>query len=269
MIALKFNADTAELLTLICTLRGSLPQGSPLSNDALNLFFWRIDHVLSSFCGQKNLGYSRVSDDFHISGKNEDEGATATRLVEQCLAERGIQINERKRREGGFRRRDEKPKVHNILVHNRRGATICNEHRAEAIAVAERYLSGCKAVQPDSLEALALRRRTVTGWMHYCRQAQFSPARHIRRLLEAGDAAIRRKLKSLGISAYKSKWWLMTKKRNEPRRLAILWWWWQVARARAETASRLPRWNRLGLKRSTAGDKRSAQFLALHPGLIQ
>ena len=223
MLALGFPTDTAELLSLLATVRNSVPQGSPLSNDALNLFFWRVDQVLASFCGQYDLAFSRIADDFVISGNNRAAGFGATRLVERLLDERGIRVNEKKRRKSGFRLREEKPQVHSILVHNRRGTTISDEHRKTAIAAAERYLAACKSVQPDSLEALACKRQSVAGWMYYCRQAQFGPAIAVRRLLKAGDDVMRRKLTHLRLSAPKGKWWVVTKKRNEPRWLAMLW----------------------------------------------
>jgi Reverse transcriptase (RNA-dependent DNA polymerase) len=223
MLALGFPAETGELLALLCTVRGSIPQGSPLSNDALNLFLWRVDQVMASFCGQRGVTYSRIVDDFVMSANDQNAGIAAPRLLEALLAQRGIRINETKRRKVGFQRREEKPLVHNILVHNRRGTTISDEHQTTALAAATRYVAACKSIQPDSLEALASKRRSLVGWIHYCRQAQFSPVLAVRRLLEAGDAVMRRKLRSLALSAHKGKWWVTTKKRNEPRRLAILW----------------------------------------------
>jgi len=223
MLALGFPPDTATILSRLCTVRGSIPQGSPLSNDALNLYFWRIHQAVASLCGSFGLAFGCVADDFVISGKNIRLGDTAVRFLERQLAEKGIRVNVKKRHQNGFQSRHDKPLVHNILVHNRRGTTICDEHRQEATKLAEQYVAACKSLQVESLEAVAYKRQRLTGWMHFCRQAAFGPARHIRRLLEAGDAAVLRKLKSVGISARKGKWWLMHKTRNEPRRLACIW----------------------------------------------
>ena len=223
LLALGFLPESADILTRLCTVRGSIPQGSPISNDAVNLYFWRIDQAMASLCGSLGLAYSRVADDFVISGKNIRLGETAARRLERQLATKGIRVNMRKRNENGFQHRNDKPLVHNILTHNRRGTTISDEHRQKATELAERYVAACKSLHADSLEAVAYKRQKLTGWMYYFRQAEFGPARHVRRLLEVGDVIVRRKLRSLSISAHKGKWWLIRKNCNEARRLSCIW----------------------------------------------
>jgi hypothetical protein len=221
--ALSFPSDSAELLSLLCTPRGGIPQGSPLSNDALNLYLWRSDQVISSFCGQSHLTYSRIADDLVISGNARDAGDDAIMRVESLLQDRGLRINARKRRESGFQFGEKKSLVHNICTQNKRGTQICDEHHLRAIEIAEKYRAACKSVQRESLVALAEKRQRLVGWLHYCRQAHFSPAHHLRRLLDAGDRAVLKKLRGLGISAHKNKWWLVSPRRNEPRRIVALW----------------------------------------------
>jgi hypothetical protein len=221
---LGFRVDTALMLTMLCTVRGRIPQGSPVSGDALNLFLWRADQLLSSFCG-KFLSYTRSADDSVLSGKNRRLGDHAARLIERALAVRGIRVNEKKRKEHGRQSIFWHQHVHSIRVNNRLGTTISDSHRDTALAMADAYVAACKSVQPNSLEALAYKRSQLQGWLNYCLQAKFSPARHLRRLLDAGDQTIRRKLLRLGLSAYKGKWWLVNRKsrKNEPRRIAQLW----------------------------------------------
>jgi Reverse transcriptase (RNA-dependent DNA polymerase) len=223
MCALGFPSDTAELLSLLCTPRGGIPQGSPLSNDALNLYLWRTDQAISSFCGQGRLAYSRIADDLVLSGNARDAGDDAITRVEDLLRDRGLRINVKKCRESGFQCGMKKTLVHNICTHNKRGTQICDEHRLEAIEIAEKYRAACKSVQRESLMALADKRRRLVGWLHFCRQAHFGPAQHVRRMLEVGDRAVLNKLRSLGISAHKNKWWLVSPRRNEPKRIVGLW----------------------------------------------
>lgn len=64
---LGFRADVSLLLSLLCTVRGRLAQGSPVSSDALNLFFFDADRALSAACGSVGARYSRTYDDMVIS----------------------------------------------------------------------------------------------------------------------------------------------------------------------------------------------------------
>jgi RNA-directed DNA polymerase len=223
MRSLGFPLDTAELLSLLCTVRGAIPQGSPLSNDALNLYLWRVDQALASFCGQQRLAYSRVADDIVISGNNREAGVAAITFVERLLREHGLRINVKKRGQSGFQRKEQKPRVHSINVHKKNGTEICDAHHTQVIAIAEKYRAACKSVQLASLVALAHKRQTLVGWLNYCHQADHSPARHIRRMLEAGDRAVLKKLRDLKINSRNNKWWFMSKRRNEPKRIVGIW----------------------------------------------
>ena len=220
---LGFRHDTAILLTLLCTVRGYVPQGSPVSSDALNLFLWRLDQSVASFSGAHGLAYTRVADDFVLSGNGKSVGDAATRQIERDIEERGVRVNDRKRRKSGFQDRSSTQLVHSIRVENRRGTGVSSEHHRVAIALAASYVESCRRVQPDSLEAVAAKRQRLHGYLHYSRQATFSPARHLKQQLATGDRLVAKKLKSLRISAYRNKWWLRNRKRNEPHRIARIW----------------------------------------------
>ena len=220
---LGFRYDTAKLLTLLCTVRGQIPQGSPISGDALNLFLWAIDQAISSRAGNNSIRPSRVSDDFVLSGRNFDAGDMLTRFIEDELAKIGIKINQRKKLKAGLQDSAQDRLVHGISISKRRGTGINRDQTKFARELAESYRASCESVSVESFEALACKRRTLVGWMHYCRQAHFSPAKHVRRLLEAGDRKVNKKLGSLSITANKNKWWIVTRQRNEPRRIANIW----------------------------------------------
>ncbi|HBL42626.1 MAG TPA: hypothetical protein DDZ90_04455, partial [Planctomycetaceae bacterium] len=119
-----FRQDTATLLTRLCTVRGSIPQGSPVSNDAINLYFWRIDQFLKSLSGANDLSYSRVADDFVLSGYKKYLGDNILLRLEGMLQQFGIQINDKKRRKSGFQNRSNPQLVHSIRVDLRRGTKI-------------------------------------------------------------------------------------------------------------------------------------------------
>jgi len=223
MICLGFNVDTAALLTLLCTVRGAIPQGSPLSNYALNLYLWRVDQTIASFCGQRRLTYTRSADDLIISGNDREAGVESMRLVEKLLQQRGLKISLKKRLKSGFQRKEEKPTVHSIGVHDKKGTHVSDGHNITIINYAEKYRSGCKSLQASSVVALAYSRQRLVGWMHYCRQADFGPARHIRKMIEAGDRAVLKRLRELRINSPKNKWWLISQRRNEPVRIARVW----------------------------------------------
>jgi hypothetical protein len=214
-----------------------MPQGSPVSGDALNLFFWKIDQGISSRAGTHSIKPSRIADDFVFSGKRVESGETLASYIESELAKLGININQRKKERGGFQDKSTDRRVHGICTSKRAGTSINREQSQFASELAESYLVSCKSVTADSFEAVAQKRRTLVGWMHYCRQAHYSPAKHIRRLLEAGDRKISKKLRSLSITPYKNKWWIANRKRNEPRCIAKVWKGRILARAAASPAT--------------------------------
>ena len=223
MRMLGFRSDTARLLTMLCTVRGRIPQGSPVSNDAPNLFFWRADQGLSSFVGSRRSRYTRVADDFVVSSNLLDAGDRAARMIEVEINSRGVRVNDKKRRETGLQLNSKVQTVHSINVTQRRGATIGRQHWETARDLAERYVLSCRSVQPSTLLCWQRYCESLAGWMHYCRQAMFGPSAYLYRQLCAGDRHVRRVLGRLGITAYKSKWWLMSRKRNEPTRIAQIW----------------------------------------------
>ncbi|MEX1027040.1 MAG: reverse transcriptase domain-containing protein [Candidatus Paceibacterota bacterium] len=220
---LGFRHDTASLMTLLCTLRGKIPQGSPTSGDALNLFFARADQHAASFAGANRLSHTRVADDFVVSGNSKASGDKVVRIIEEEVAARGININDKKRRESGFQPRSKPQLVHSIRVDNRRGTQISGDHHKIAIEVAASYVASCRGLQPQSLGATAAKRLRLHGYLHYFRQAKFSAAKHLRQQLNLGDRIVARKLNSLRISADKNKWWVVNRKRNEPKRITRIW----------------------------------------------
>ncbi len=222
---LGFRHDTAKVLSMLFTYRGGVPQGSPVSGDALNLFFWRLDQLLASMAGSLGLGYSRNADDFVLSGNNRSSGELVTERLEREMELLGLKVNEKKKAKHGLQTCSEERLIHSISVSKPKGTSISRMQTREALELADNYVSACRSVTADSLQAISAKRYRLTGWMHYCRQAEFSPTRKIRQLLEAGDRHVLRKLRAAEISSKKNIWWIVDLKnrRNEPKRLASIW----------------------------------------------
>ena len=230
---LGFRNDTANLLTMLCIVRDRIPQGSPISNDALNIYLWSLDQTMSAKAGNENCEFTRVADDLVLSSPRGEAGNRLCREMEDLLRDKGLKINQKKRKKEGFQNRSKPQHVHSIRVDKRKGTEIHKNHQEIAWELAERYVSSCRSLQPDSLRATADIRKRLEGYMHYSRQAVHSNVKHLRRQLELGDRIVARKLKSLQISAYKNKWWAVSVKRNkfgakivtrdEPKRIAAVW----------------------------------------------
>jgi hypothetical protein len=146
-------------------------------------------------------------------------------LVEKQIHGHGLAVNVKKRLRQGVQVRggSSPPRVHNLDVSSRRGVGIPEEQAQKALAVAEQYVRSARVVSAGTIEAVAYKRSVLHGWVCFCRQAEIGPSSHLRRLLDAGDRIVRRRLERLGLKAYKSKWWLNSGKHNEPRRLARQW----------------------------------------------
>lgn len=78
----RFSPDVAELLAVLCTKDGALPQGAIPSSYLANLAFWDQEWKLYERFREKGIAYSRYVDDVTLSSKiplaNED--------LTQCIA---------------------------------------------------------------------------------------------------------------------------------------------------------------------------------------
>jgi len=67
----KFSPDVARTLTLLCTYKGMLPQGTPTSTHIANLVFLPLDWEIQKNFPLPNMFYSRFVDDVTISSNND------------------------------------------------------------------------------------------------------------------------------------------------------------------------------------------------------
>lgn len=220
---LGFRADTAHLLTQLMTIRGRIPQGSPVSGDALNLFLYAADERIRVECSKFGGRYTRSADDMVISVEGRFAVRRAEALLEEEIRRAGLKVNAKKRDENGVKRRHQVQLVHNISVNSPRGTRVSDEREKNALDAAEAYVRGARGVGPCTIIGLAARRERVFGHYHDLHQAERSPGSHILRLLDAGDRLISDKLRRIQLSSPKNRWWMMTPRHNEPLRLSRLW----------------------------------------------
>lgn len=219
LIALGFRGDAAILLTNLMTVRDRIPQGSPASGDALNLFLYRTDELIEHQSARIGGRYTRSADDMVISVRRSEAVNRAAAILEDSIASRGLTINVKKVQRNGLQLRHARQLVHNIAVNSRKGTSVSELRDKNARDCAEGFVRGAKAATPSSLKGLAARRERLLGHYHDTRQARFGPARHLGTQLRIGDQIILRKLQKAGISCFRDRWWLST----EVDRIAESW----------------------------------------------
>ncbi|MBI4716828.1 MAG: hypothetical protein HY763_03410 [Planctomycetes bacterium] len=219
-----FRSDTALLLSRLMTNRGVIPHGAPVSGDALNLFLADSDRRLDHCVRRRGGSYTRSADDMVVSVGARESVTPLARVIEDEIEGHGLRVSEHKRRQKGVQHSNTRggPRVHNLLVNNRRGVGAVPEHRAKGLRLAESYVCGARSVRPETLEGLASRRAELVGMINYFRQLRFSPARHLARLLRQGDRLVRSRLSTVGVSLT-AKWWVNSRKRNRPREIGDRW----------------------------------------------
>lgn len=94
--SLGYYNNVAKALATLCTLNGSLPQGSPSSPYLSSLLTSEIDEKLFAFCRGWGLRYSRYADDITISG-NFHPGTIISGVI-KILNQSNFTINESKTR---------------------------------------------------------------------------------------------------------------------------------------------------------------------------
>lgn len=71
-LQLGYNTYASNLLTNICTLDGSLPQGAVTSPYLANLVCFKMDIRIAGYCNKRDITYTRYADDLVFSCDNRD-----------------------------------------------------------------------------------------------------------------------------------------------------------------------------------------------------
>lgn len=111
--ALGYSGNSAAFIVSLCTLNGSLPQGSPASPVLSNLVFSDTDNALVKIASEEGVRYTRYADDLVFSGGGDVPPRLQER-VRSALAVRGWEIAAEKEQLVELPKR---LKVHGLLVH--------------------------------------------------------------------------------------------------------------------------------------------------------
>lgn len=86
-----FPKSVGMLLTYLCTYDEHLTQGSPTSAYISNLVMKEFDEVIGAWCEEKNISYTRYSDDMTFSG--DFKPSEVIIKVRKMLYKLGLQLN--------------------------------------------------------------------------------------------------------------------------------------------------------------------------------
>lgn len=89
-----FPKSVGMILTYLCTYDDHLIQGAPTSAYISNLVMKELDEVLGLWCEEKNISYTRYSDDMTFSGKFNPREVIVK--VRKMLYKLGLELNNKK-----------------------------------------------------------------------------------------------------------------------------------------------------------------------------
>lgn len=89
--SLGYSALISNLLAKLCTKDNCLPQGAPTSPALSNIYFLSADNLISEYCKQQTIRYTRYADDLSFSGEfNETE---LLKYVTEVVSDLGFEIH--------------------------------------------------------------------------------------------------------------------------------------------------------------------------------
>jgi hypothetical protein len=208
LISLGFQHDVSIVLTNLLLYRGRLPQGSPASNAALNLFFYQTDERIRKAAAAFGGRYTRYCDDLVISVRDIADALKAAAILENAIEDLALVINSKKRAENGTQDLTSERHVNGVRVDSVFGTQLPSEREENLISLAKRYALSARSCNLDALLTLAGRRRRLEGLLNYAEQARLGPRAHVRRILQLGDRFVARSLERYGMSAGLINWWV-------------------------------------------------------------
>ena len=90
-----YNESVAVMLTKLCMLKGSLPQGAPTSPMLSNLMYAELDQKIFRYCKARKIMYTRYADDMTFSSDNLDV-AHLMAYVKMIVGTKHLKLNEEK-----------------------------------------------------------------------------------------------------------------------------------------------------------------------------
>lgn len=89
-----FSKSICGLLSYLCTYNDYLPQGAPTSSYLSNLILRDFYYNVGSWCDERNITYTRYSDDMTFSMDEFDHDII--RYIRKCLYKYGLELNNEK-----------------------------------------------------------------------------------------------------------------------------------------------------------------------------
>ncbi len=222
--ALGFVPQCVDLLLRLITVHDRIPQGSPTSNDAVNLLFWRQDLRITQELSRIGGRFSRNADDLVAStngrpGSEEKAGSA----LEDAMKSLGLRVNQRKKDDHGRQGADACQYVHGLVVNSGSGIRPSSDHLRTALSAGKGYVASSHLASPTTLESVACKRKVLLGWMAYFGGTERSNVKHLGHLLRAGDRQVERGLTEAGLQAQRTSWWVASRRGPGPKELARIW----------------------------------------------
>lgn len=170
-----YDAESADLLTKLCTHNGSLPQGAPTSPRLSNLVNYRLDARLAALAASRGMAYTRYADDITFSFREQEATASVRQnpktlqryknkaprpndiivAAKSILADEGYRLHTRKKLR--IARRHQRQLVTGLVVNHTPNLPRTTRRRLRAIehhlrtgrsaTLSQQQLEGWKALQ--------------------------------------------------------------------------------------------------------------------------
>jgi len=113
-VQLGYSVPVATMLSNLCCLSESLPQGAPTSPALSNLLMQQTDKRISGFIKKKKIRYTRYADDLTFSG--DFEPGMIIKFVKSVMNDINLRLNEKKIR---VRRPGQRQEVTGVVVNEK------------------------------------------------------------------------------------------------------------------------------------------------------
>jgi len=222
MLALGFQPDVASLLTKLLLPDGYLPQGSPASNAALDLFFYRVDCDIQFELAEIAARYTRFTDGLDASFRRASSAGTVGALIERNLTRLGLTINSRKLEKCGWQPVGTERVMSGVCVNSPSGTQLPTVTIKKITTECEGLVRGARSVAAHTLVGLARRRRRLQGWLNQSSQADFSPVREWQRHVRSADHLILTRLAFAKVVSNR-EWYTKGRDFDQAADLAAAW----------------------------------------------
>ncbi len=130
-----FNKENSLVLTKLCTVEKSLPQGAPTSPYLASMVCLKLDKEIYSFCKRRKFIYTRYFDDISISGENISPKHISN--LERIVTRHGFICNEEKKEFFDFN----SIKIINSILISNSGLFVTDNYKEEIKNIYQTFLS--------------------------------------------------------------------------------------------------------------------------------